>query len=174
VLDLAILSHFSQILYSASTDRTVRVWNHRKGECLRIFRFKSPPIYSLCVNKGRLFIGAGESCWVIDAVTGAPGNRYNCRYGAINSIAVCDVTETLFVSSGFVGQMFEMKSGKSLRSVAGHTGNCIFTICICSVTLAISMMRLVYHSASRHHHQYPLPWWRVVRRTLVNNECLFI
>lgn len=98
------------------------MWNHRSGECLRIFRFKSPPIYSLCVSKGRLFVGAGESCWVIDAFTGATGNRYNCRFGAINSIAVCDATDTLFVASGFIGQMFELSSGKSLRSVAGHTG----------------------------------------------------
>jgi hypothetical protein len=30
----------------------------------------------------------------------------------------------LFVASGFVGQMFDMSSGKSLRSVAGHSGMC--------------------------------------------------
>jgi hypothetical protein len=69
-----------------------------------------------------LFVGAGESCWVIDAFTGQTGSRYNCRFGAINSIAVCGITNCLFVASGFVGQMFELGSGKSLRSVAGHTG----------------------------------------------------
>jgi hypothetical protein len=99
------------------------MWDQRKGECLRIFRFKSPPIYSLCVNNGRLFVGAGESCWVVDAFTGATGNRYSSRFGAINAIAVCGVTDMLFVASGFVGQMFDLKSGKSLRSVAGHSGD---------------------------------------------------
>jgi len=59
---------------------------------------------------------------VIDALTGATGSRYNCRFGAINCIAVCEATDTLFVASGFVGQMFELTSGKSLRSVAGHSG----------------------------------------------------
>ncbi len=68
-------------------------------------------------------MGAGESCWVVDAFTGATGNRYSSRFGAINAIAVCGVTDMLFVASGFVGQMFDLKSGKSLRSVAGHSGD---------------------------------------------------
>jgi hypothetical protein len=136
------------------------MWNHRSGECLRIFRFKSPPIYSLCVNKGRLFVGAGESCWVIDAFTGATGNRYNCRFGAINSIAVCSITDMLFVASGFVGQMFDMSNGKSLRSVAGHSGSLYFCHCYSlflntSSSFIFSFLML---NILRHYHQYPLPW----------------
>jgi hypothetical protein len=101
------------------------MWNHRSGACLRIFRFKSPPLYSLCVCGGDLYVGAGESCWQINAFTGATGSRYNCRYGAINAVAVCSVTHMLFVASGFVGQMFDLSTGKCLRSVAGHSGKCL-------------------------------------------------
>ena len=50
----------------------VRVWEPVTGECKRLLRFDTQPLYAMWVNiSGELFVGAGSSIIYCDGETGA-------------------------------------------------------------------------------------------------------
>ncbi|KAJ1490769.1 WD40-repeat-containing domain protein [Baffinella frigidus] len=108
-------------LHTCSTDRTVRVWDPATGECKRILRFDTQPLYAIHVrDDGALFVGAGSSIIYCESDTGTPIRSYTCAHGSVNSLWA-DETR-VYAGTGFVSNQFDIRTGFKQRLFGGHKG----------------------------------------------------
>ena len=108
-------------LFTCSTDKTVRVWVPATGECKRILRFDTQPLYAMWVRlDGKLFVGAGSSIIYCDGETGKAIRSFSCRHGAVKCLCADDLR--LYAGTGFVSQQFNINNGFMERSFGGHKG----------------------------------------------------
>eukprot|EP00286_Rhodomonas_abbreviata_P001889 CAMPEP_0181291288 /NCGR_PEP_ID=MMETSP1101-20121128/1885_1 /TAXON_ID=46948 /ORGANISM="Rhodomonas abbreviata, Strain Caron Lab Isolate" /LENGTH=602 /DNA_ID=CAMNT_0023395665 /DNA_START=53 /DNA_END=1861 /DNA_ORIENTATION=+ len=108
-------------LYTCSADKTVRVWEPETGECKRVLRFDSQPLYSLHVRgDGALFVGAGSTIIYCDSNSGQAIRSFSCRHGVVK--ALWSDGERVYAVTGFVSQQFNIKNGLKERLFGGHKG----------------------------------------------------
>jgi len=108
-------------LYTCSTDKTVRVWEPLTGECKRVLRFDSQPLYSLFVKPdGSLFVGAGSTIIFGNSDTGAPIRSFACRSGVVKTLWADG--ERVYAGTGFIAQQFNVSNGMKERTFSGHNG----------------------------------------------------
>ncbi|OTF70262.1 hypothetical protein BLA29_008195, partial [Euroglyphus maynei] len=94
---LCLLVH-KRILYSGSTDRTVRAWAMEFGQCTRVYYQNKAPVSCLQYFKGILYTGCNDNCArLYDANSAALMQTFIGHTGLITALQV--VPGKLFTSS---------------------------------------------------------------------------
>lgn len=108
-------------LYTCSSDKSVRVWEPLTGECKRVLRFASQPLYSLHVRAdGALFVGAGSTIIYCDSDSGDAIRSFLCKQGVVKGLWADE--QRVYAVTGFVSQQFNIQNGLKERLFAGHAG----------------------------------------------------
>mmetsp|Transcript_24522 Transcript_24522/g.56726 ORF Transcript_24522/g.56726 Transcript_24522/m.56726 type:complete len:567 (+) Transcript_24522:29-1729(+) len=142
-------------LYTGSQDRTVRVWRHYTGECLKIFRFDTAPLTAMHLDAetDMLFVGAGETVYQTNVETGAEVMRYTCRNGAAKALEADYSQRQLLVASGSTVQVFDTETGINTRTMAGTRGQVI------AIAVNHGALLLCGDNTVRVMDTIPLFWW---------------
>lgn len=111
-------------LFSASADRTIRVWNTRTRRCVQVLEEHTRPVLSLAVSQrhGKLFSGSYDcSIRVWDLTTFRRVRSLHGHTDAVRSLAVAG--DTLFSGSyDCTLRAFDINTLKPLKVLEGHTG----------------------------------------------------
>jgi len=111
-------------LFSASADKTIRVWNTETRRCVHVLEEHTRPVLSLVVSQrhGKLFSGSYDcSIRVWDLTTFRRVRSLHGHTDAVRSLAVAG--DTLFSGSyDSTLRAYDIATLKPLRVMEGHTG----------------------------------------------------
>jgi WD40 repeat protein len=131
-LTAVALSHFSSILASASSDRTIKLWNVSSGECLSTLRGHSHEVTSVIFSHDSTQVASlskngivkvwntldGENVQTLECHSGPPSFIEEPHDGPDSSIAFShDATQLASVSSDRTIEIWERNSSKCLHTV---------------------------------------------------------
>ena len=123
-------------LFSASADKTIRVWDTQTRRCVHVLEEHTRPVLSLAVSQrhGKLFSGSYDcSIRVWDLVTYRRVRSLHGHTDAVRSLAVA--RDTLFSGSyDSTLRAYDINTLKPLKVLEGHTGP-VRTLTVLGTTL---------------------------------------
>lgn len=133
---LSVSTVSERLLASASTDRTVRLWDLETGECVRVLEGHYGAVESVCMVTERLLVSGSTDTTVKvwDVCTGECVHTLTEHFGFVTS--VCMVPVGLFASGSDdkTVKLWDVRTGECLQSFVGHSKS---VRCLCMVSASL-------------------------------------
>ncbi|KAI9731430.1 MAG: hypothetical protein M1818_007820 [Claussenomyces sp. TS43310] len=118
-------SHDSKLLASASSDKTVRVWDAATGQALQTLKGHTSSVYSVTFSHDSKLLASASSdktVQVWDAATGQALQTLEGHSSSVNSIAFSHNSKLLAsASSDQTVQVWDAATSQALQTLKGHS-----------------------------------------------------
>eukprot|EP00193_Tetraselmis_chui_P006469 CAMPEP_0177764970 /NCGR_PEP_ID=MMETSP0491_2-20121128/7731_1 /TAXON_ID=63592 /ORGANISM="Tetraselmis chuii, Strain PLY429" /LENGTH=521 /DNA_ID=CAMNT_0019281265 /DNA_START=443 /DNA_END=2008 /DNA_ORIENTATION=+ len=109
-------------LFSASADKTIRVWDITSRRCEQVLEDHTRPVLSLAVAGRRLFSGSYDftiKVWDLDSL-----ERVKTLEGHKDAVRALEVCNNLLFSGSYDGtvKVWDIESLREVKTLEGHTG----------------------------------------------------